>query len=265
MKFSNKHRDALLRSGKILAFGVVILVTTKLTLEFRTITSTSTTAFSFLIIVLLSAFFGDLLVAISTSIVATLCFDYFFLPPFGTFNITAFPDWISLAAFLLASVIISRLTASAAENSVKASMLNKTMVQLKKFGERLLSMPHDQLTLSGIAREALHIFSLEYCSIHVYGEGKWRHFTGAAPPNIPEEIEKRLNFLKDHPTDLIELAEENMLGVRYMQIIKGTTLFALLAVKSRTLPTDALGTIAYLIGVHLNIVMGKSLLNKLEN
>jgi len=118
------HRFTLIRLGKILAFAGVILVTTKLTLEFGALASAPTAAFSFLIIVVLSAFFGDLLVAIITSIVATLCFDYFYLPPAGTFNITAPSDWIALAAFLLTSVIISRLTASAADHAAKVKVMD---------------------------------------------------------------------------------------------------------------------------------------------
>jgi two-component system sensor histidine kinase KdpD len=252
MKVSLQHRALLLRLGKMIAFTAALLGTTKLTLEFDTLTSAPTAAFSFLIIVLLSAFFGDLLVAITTSLVATLCFDYFYLEPAGTLHITAFSDWISLIAFLLASVIISRLTASAAENSRKAEILNKTLEQLKEFGERLSSLPTDQLNLSVIAKETLRIFSLEYCSIHVHGEGKWQHFTGAASSDLAPEVETQVKFLQDHSRDLMELADENLMGVRYMSINTGKTPLAILAVKSRTLPTEAIGTIAGLIAVKLS-------------
>jgi two-component system, OmpR family, sensor histidine kinase KdpD len=253
MTLAVSHRALLIRLGKIIAFAAAVLVTTKLTLQFGTLTSTPTAAFCFLIIVLLSAFFGDLTVAITTSLVATLCFDYFYLPPAGTLNIAAFADWVSLAAFLLASVIISRLTASAAVNGVRADALERTVVQLREFGKFLLSIPHAELTLSGVAKEALRIFTLEYCSIHVYGEGKWQHYTGSAASSVPEEIENRLKSLQDHPRDLMELADENVMGVRYVQINEGKTPLALLAVRSRTLPVDAIGTIAYMIGVRLSM------------
>jgi K+-sensing histidine kinase KdpD len=255
MNFMIKYRVNLMRFGKMLGFAGAILGTTKLTLEFGGFANTSTAAFSFLIVVLLSAFFGDILVAISTSLVATLCFDYFYLPPVGAFNIAAFPDWISLAAFLLASGIISRLTASAAENKRKANVLNKALVQMKDFGEWLLSVPQIQLTLTGIAQKALTIFSLEYCSIHVYGEGKWQHFTGTAANKISEEIENRLRLFQDHSRNLMELADEDVLGVRYVQISKGPSTLALLAVKSETLPAEAAGTLAYMIGVQLSMIM----------
>ena len=255
MNFSIRHPGALIRLVKVLVFSGAILCATKLTLVFGTLANTATAAFSFLIIVLLSAYFGDLLVAVITSLVATMCFDYFYLPPVGRFNIAAFSDWISLATFLIASFIVSWLTAEAAENKAKSNVLNKTLVQIKEFGEWLLSQPQDRLTLSEIAKETLNIFSLEYCSIHVYGEGTWRHFTGSAATAIPREIENQLKIIQDHPMDLMEMVDENMLGVHYMQIKKGTTTQAMLVVKSRKLPADAIGTIAYMIGVRLGNIM----------
>jgi K+-sensing histidine kinase KdpD len=255
MKFARKNRAMLMRFAKMLAFVAAILVTIRITFLFGTFANTATAAFTFLIIVLLSAYFGDLLVAITTSLVATLCFNYFYLPPVGTFNITAFSDWISLAAFLLTSVIISSLAASAAENKGNANVLNNTLEQIKEFGEWLLSSPPDQLTLTIIAQKALAVFSLKYCSIHVHGEGKWQHFTGIAAPAISMEIENRLNTLEDHSTELMELANESLMGVRYAQISKGPSTLALLAVKGDTIPFEALEAIACMIGVQLNTIM----------
>jgi two-component system sensor histidine kinase KdpD len=257
MNFINRNRATFMKIGEIVVFGALILSTTKVIQVFAAFSTPSTAAFSFLIIVLLSAFFGDLLVAIITSIVATFCFDYFFLPPFGTLNIAAFEDWISLVAFLVASVIISRLAASAAENATNVKNLKKTMEQLKEFAELLLATPNDQLTLSGIAIEALRIFSLEYCSIHVYSEGKWDHFTGTAESSISEEVQNRLKLVQDHATQLSDIADESLLGVQYMQINKGMTPVALLAIKSSTLPSEAIGTIAYMIGVRLDMITKK--------
>jgi K+-sensing histidine kinase KdpD len=181
-------------------------------------------------------------------VIAALCFNYFYLPPVGTFNIYAFSDWISLAAFLLTAVAISGLTSSSAQNRAKANALDKSLSQLKEFGVWLLSIPDGQITLTGIAEEASRIFSLEYCSIHIHSEGKWQNFIGAsASTTTSREIEKML-LLKDHPANLMEIADENTLGVRYMQVNQGTTLLAVLAIKSTTLPASAFGTMAYMIG-----------------
>jgi hypothetical protein len=141
------------------------------------------------------------------------------------------------------------LTASAAENALKAAMLDETMTHLNQFGEWMMGHPHDRLTLTGMAREALRLFSLEYCSIHVYCDGKWSHFSGMAHSSgDAQSIESKL---KDHPSDFMELVDENLLGVRYQEICEGSARKALLAVKSNTLPDAAIGAIAYMIGLRL--------------
>lgn len=248
-------RAPLMRGGKTLLFAAAVMAVTRISLDYSTIASASTAAFGLLIVVLLSAFLGDLLVGVVVSIVATLSFDYFFLPPVGTFTIAAFPDWVSLAAFLLASLIISRLTASAAETASQAGALSATLAQLKEFGQWLVTMPPDRVTLSGMANEAVRIFALEYCSIHVHAEGTWQHSTGSAAATPVQEIQTRLQGLLDRSADLMDLADESMLGVRYMQINRGTQPLALLAVRSRTLPDPALGAIAYMIGVQVNHIV----------
>jgi len=251
--FIANNRAVLIRSGKILLFCAAILSATKLTLELGSLTSPPTAAFSFLIIVLLSAYFGDLFVAIVTSLVATLCFDYFYLPPVGTFNIYAFPDWILLVAFLLATVIISRLTASAAESKANATELNETVLQLTQFGEWLSSIPEDQLTLSLIAKGVLDAFSLEFCSIHVYGEGKWQHSTGTAASPGSQEMDAQLKSFEDHTTSLLELADEYIPGARRMPLAEEKKPPVFIVVKGKALPTNAIGTVASIIGLRLGL------------
>ena len=258
MKTLKKYQALYKRTGQIIAFAGAILFATAITLKSGTITNASTVAFCFIIIVLLSAFFGNIIVALTTSVVATLCFDYFYLPPFGTFNNTAFTDWISLMAFLLTSFIISRLTASASENMAKANNLDAALIQLKEFGTRLLSISNDQLTLTQIAAEALRIFSLEYCSIHTFGEGKWHHFIGiAASSDIADMIETKLNVHQDHNADLMEIIDENLLGVQYIKINEDSEFQALLAVKTKTLSTNTIGTIACMLGIRIMEIMKK--------
>jgi two-component system, OmpR family, sensor histidine kinase KdpD len=252
MKMTKKGQKILKRSGLIIVFVIAVFCTTKIILEFGTITSAPTAAFIFIILVLLSAFFGDFIVAILTSLAAAFCFDYYFLLPVGTLNIASFSDWISLTAFLLTSTIISYLTSSAFENKTKANLLENSMKQLKEFGIWLLSKSHKQLTLSGIAEEMLHIFSFEYCSIHVYGTGKWQNFTGMATiSGISQEVENKLNTFHDHKTGFVELLNESSWGIRYIQINEGVKPQALLVVKNSILPIETLETIAYMIGLWL--------------
>src|SRR5262245_36657536 len=93
----------------ISGFCTAIFVLTRIALQFGNVTNAPTVGFTFLILVLLSAFFADMVVAVITSLIAGSCFNFFFLPPVGTFTIASLDDWISFVAFLLTAIAISRL------------------------------------------------------------------------------------------------------------------------------------------------------------
>ena len=58
--------------------------------------------------------------ALAASILAMLCFNFFFLPPFGTFTIAATDNWIALLAFLVTAVTAGQLSASAKRRAEEA-------------------------------------------------------------------------------------------------------------------------------------------------
>ncbi len=81
----------------------------------------TTTALLFLLGVLgISAFYG-IRQAVLMSIIATLAFNYFFLPPIGTLTIADPQNWIALFAFLTTAVAASELSARAQRGQRTAS------------------------------------------------------------------------------------------------------------------------------------------------
>src|SRR3954454_4838072 len=73
----------------------------------------NTVGFLYLIAVLLLSVSGGLLIDKLSSIVAALCYTFFFSPPLYTLNIEKPENWYSLAAFFIAAVIGRRLPAGA--------------------------------------------------------------------------------------------------------------------------------------------------------
>ncbi len=239
------------RLGLFLCFLCLVVLITRTALQLHSIANPTTVAFSFLVLVILSAVFAGLSSAIGVSVAATLCYNFFFLPPIGTFFIAAVDNWIALFVFLFTAILISRLTASTRQNARESQILRLALAKLNEFGAWLLSVPRQQITLSAVAEEAVRKFALEYCSIHVYSEGKWRHFSGTARSDISAQVEESLKSAEDHPTTVMELADEFALGVRYAQIRRGTEPIGLFVVKSKNLPLSAIGAIAYMIGMRL--------------
>jgi len=58
--------------------------------------------------------------AMVASVVAMLCFNFFFLPPSGTFNIAATDNWIALFAFLITAVTAGQLSARVKKRAEEA-------------------------------------------------------------------------------------------------------------------------------------------------
>ena len=58
--------------------------------------------------------------ALLCSILAMLCFNFFFLPPLGTFSIAARDNWIALAAFLITAITVGQLSARAKQRAEEA-------------------------------------------------------------------------------------------------------------------------------------------------
>src|SRR5215213_6032240 len=74
--------------------------------------------------------------ALLASILAMLCFNFFFLPPFATFNIAATDNWIALLVFLITAVTAGQLSARARKRAQEAELGKREI-------ERLYAELHD--------------------------------------------------------------------------------------------------------------------------
>ena len=80
----------------------------------------TTIGFVYLIVVLFVSIWGDLLVGTVSSIVATVCYNFFFFPPLYTLSLADPANWFALAAFLISSVTVNRLVVTARTLAQKA-------------------------------------------------------------------------------------------------------------------------------------------------
>jgi two-component system, OmpR family, sensor histidine kinase KdpD len=98
-----------------------------------------------LVIFGISAWWG-LLEATIASLAAVLGFNYYFLPPIGTFEIQDPQNWVALTAFLVTSVMANQLSARARRRTLEAVERRREVEGLYALSQSLL--------LSGSARTA---------------------------------------------------------------------------------------------------------------
>src|SRR6476659_4354482 len=104
-------------------YVVAVLSVGALTLFLKIIgihVNAATVSLALLLNVLFIATRWGSLPALFTSILAMLCFNFFFLPPFGTFTIAATDNWIALLAFLVTAVTAGQLSARARKRAEEA-------------------------------------------------------------------------------------------------------------------------------------------------
>jgi two-component system sensor histidine kinase KdpD len=72
------------------------------------------------------------------SVVAMLSFNYFFLPPVGTFTVTDPQNWVALLAFLLTSITGSQLSSRIRKEADEAHQRRREVERLYRFSRQLL-------------------------------------------------------------------------------------------------------------------------------
>ena len=68
--------------------------------------------------------------ALTASILAMLCFNFFFLPPFGTFTIAAPDNWVAIVVFLVTAVTAGQLSARAKRRAEEAEVGKREIERL---------------------------------------------------------------------------------------------------------------------------------------
>src|ERR1700719_2071770 len=70
----------------------------------------TTTAFLYLIVVVLQSLIGDFVSSIIVSLIADLCLNFFFVPPLFSFRVSDSSDTWALISFVVTGLVITRLT-----------------------------------------------------------------------------------------------------------------------------------------------------------
>ena len=99
----------------------------------------TTVALTFLVGVLLASAYWGLRYALVLALLATAVFNFFFLPPVGTFTIADPQNWIALFAFLVTALVASNLAERARSEAERAKQRRREVERLYGLSQRLLA------------------------------------------------------------------------------------------------------------------------------
>ena len=138
----------------------------------------TTVGFVYLVVVLGVAVRRGVVAGTIASLLATVAFNYFFLPPVGTLTISDPANWVALAAFLVASTVASRLVAQARRRAAEAEARRAEVEALYDLSVDLFTATNRVGALGLAAGRALRTIGAEGGGLLLFRDG----------PGTPEVI-----------------------------------------------------------------------------
>lgn len=129
--------------------------------------NSTTVALTFLLAVLVVSANWGFWYAVAVALISTVAFNFFFLPPVGTFTIADPQNWVALFAFLATAVIAGQLSERARREAVAANQRRKEIERLYAFSQRLLMLENVQELLNSAPRHIVEVFGGKGAAIFV--------------------------------------------------------------------------------------------------
>jgi two-component system, OmpR family, sensor histidine kinase KdpD len=119
----------------------------------------TTVALTYVVVVLLIASNWGVVEATTASVVATACFNVFFLPPVYAITVADPENWVALVAFLLTGIVASQLSGRARRRTAEALARQQELEQLYALSRALLLSPGRPTMASAIAAHIAESFA----------------------------------------------------------------------------------------------------------
>lgn len=214
---------------------------------------------TYLLVVLVVAATSRFAIAAATSVAAILCFNYFFLPPVGTWTVAEPENWIALFALLAVSLVASNLSTAARARADEAIGRRDELARLFDLSRDILAMTAGRDALSWLARSVAQRFDLESVAIALpRADDGWdlfetdrstpldeRWFTEAMTAAEPAfDFDARTRTYSGHSTHSV--GERT---VRLVPLRVGTKPIGLLAASGRPVEPGTLDALAGLVAL----------------
>ena len=248
-------REVLALAGGLAAVAAATLAYTTL-LEISNPATVSTT---YLLVVLVIAAISTFRVAVAISMAAVLAFNFFFMPPVGTFTIADPQNWTALFAFLAVSLVASNLSAVAGARTNEARARRNELARLFDLSRDVLITTEGRDAINSLARSVARRFDLAYAAIALPAGATWELFE-AGPLSVTLDLSQlSLAFAAAQKGLEFDASERTYSGhrttaagqhtIRLVPLRVGTKPIGLLAATGRDVEPGTLDALAAVIAI----------------
>jgi two-component system sensor histidine kinase KdpD len=201
----------------------------------------TTVALSFLLAILAVSAVWGMAVSVFMSVVSMLTFNYFFLPPVGTFTIADPQNWVALAAFLFTSIMGSQLSARIRKEADEAHGRRREIERLYKFSQKLLGEGNVIQLMNAIPNYIVESFEAGASELFLPQKDKF-YRSGFGASHLDEEKMKTA-FLRD------EMTIESQQSLYFIPVRLGVRAIGSLGISGAQLSRQTLDAVGSLVAI----------------
>ncbi len=183
-------------------FAAALAIVVGLTLFYREAlpqVNQTTVGFSFLLAVLAVSALWGMAVSVVMSLAAMLAFNFFFLPPVGTFTVSDPQNWVALSAFLVTAIVGSQLSVRIRLEADAANQRRGEIEKLYVFSQKLLTEGNVIRLLNAIPGHLVDAFEGNSASLYLADKDEFFH-AGLFAVQL-EESAMKTAFARDEPIE----------------------------------------------------------------
>jgi two-component system sensor histidine kinase KdpD len=124
----------------------------------------------YLVLVVWAATLAGPAVSIYLAILASLLFDYFFLPPLHELGLSGLQAWLAMAAFVLSCILVSRVAERARRQALQAEQRRADVERLYALSQEMMLHEDAAGLIREIPRLVEHNFALDAVLLYVRDE-----------------------------------------------------------------------------------------------
>lgn len=255
LQMSTRHNSLLPLALRICASLVGVAALTYAAHDLVPVNAT-TAGFAYLVMVLFIASTWGFVESATASVAATLAFNYFFLPPVGTFTIADPENWVALGAFLTTALVASRLSTVAKQRALEAIERQRDLERLYTFSRAILLIEPGDAFPRELAAKLAVAFSF---SAVVLFDRRTGEFFRAGPSDF-EGLDEQLREAALHGTSFSDI--ENSRSITAVRL--GSEPIASLALQGPRMHDSVLQGIANLVAIGLERDRAQGLAHQIE-
>jgi two-component system sensor histidine kinase KdpD len=221
----------------------------------------ATIGFAYLLLVLIVASVWGFVEAALASIVATLTYNFFFLPPVGRFTIADPQNWVALFTFLTTALIASRLSAEGKHRALDAVARQQDLERLYTFSRAILLIDNTEPFPKQLVRKLAGIFELTAVALY---ERRAEEFYRAGPLDV-DGFDEQLRDAALQGTSFENAKHEDARHSLVITAVRlGSQPIAGLALQGTPMPDAVLQGIANLVAIGLERARAQDLASQIE-